>query len=96
MAPAYDFVSTIPYVQNDTLALNFAESKVFSEMTLERFSRFAAKAMLPEKIILDTVNETVERFAEQWRQVSHFAIANDVKNIIDKHLKKLPLWRSVA
>lgn len=92
LAPAYDFVSTIPYIQDDALALNIINTKGFSDITIDLFSRFAAKAKLPKKLVLDTVTETVELFAQQWRHASDFAIDQHVKKTIDKHLKTLPLW----
>jgi serine/threonine-protein kinase HipA len=48
LAPAYDFVSTIPYRAGDELALTFVDSKSFSSLNYEQFKRFAVKSQLPE------------------------------------------------
>ena len=59
IAPAYHFVSTIPYIADDSAALKVSRSKKFSEFNLDELSHLAAKAMLPEKLVLDTAKQTV-------------------------------------
>lgn len=92
LAPAYDFVSTVPYIAKDALALSFVGSKAFESLDLDQFSRFAAKARLTEKLVLDTVRETVHAFAQAWRDVADLAIDEEVRNAIAAHLKTLPIW----
>jgi len=94
LAPAYDFVSTIPYVKEDRLALNLAGSKDFNALTDAQFERFAAKARLSKRLVLDTLNETVRNFAEVWNDTRDLAIAKPVKRIIDAHLREIPIWTS--
>jgi serine/threonine-protein kinase HipA len=93
IAPAYDFVSTVAYLPDDHLALTFVDSKLFSSITNEQFERFAAKARLPTKLTLDTVRETVMRFAEVWRTPPQAVIDNRVREAIDRHLPLIPLWK---
>lgn len=64
LAPAYDFVSTISYLPGDDLALTFVDSKKFSSLSCDQFKRFAAKAHLPETLVLDTARDTVKAFAK--------------------------------
>ncbi len=92
LAPAYDFVSTIAYLPNDHLALTFVDSKQFSSITTEQFERFAAKTRLPTKLTLDTVHETVTRFAQVWRNPPDGLIDDPLRDAIDQHLQSLPLW----
>lgn len=92
LAPAYDFVSTIPYIPEDRLALNFVDSKDFQSITLGQFNCFARKAGLPEELVLRTVGETVEAFSEAWKTVKDFPLSHEVYNAISKHLKTIPLW----
>lgn len=94
LAPAYDFVSTIPYLPDNKLALNFVDSKEFNTLTKSQFQRFAAKAGLPEMIIWDTAQETVQAFSEQWRLIDEYQLNPDIKKAIDLHLKKIPLWKN--
>jgi len=62
LTPAYDFVSTIPYIPNETLALKFVDSNEFQSLDWEQFKRFANKLHIPENLILSTVKETVQGF----------------------------------
>ena len=92
LAPAYDFVSTILYLPEDSLALNFVNNKDFESLTLGQFKRFAAKTLLPEKLVLDTVKETVQSFSEAWKTVEDFPLNKEARNAILKHLQTIPLW----
>jgi len=92
LAPAYDFVSTIPYIKGDRLGLNFAGSKDFKSLTDEQFERFAAKARLPKKLVLDTLDDTVRSFAEVWNDTRDLPLIKSIKATIDTHLKEMPIW----
>jgi serine/threonine-protein kinase HipA len=94
LAPAYDFVSTIPYIKGDRMGLNLAGSKEFSSLTNAQFERFAAKARLPTRLVLDTVKDTVQAFAAVWDDARDLPIAKPVKSVIEAHLRELPIWIS--
>ena len=92
IAPAYDFVSTIPYIPDNSAALKVSRSKKFSDFTLDELSHLAAKAMLPEKLVLDTAKQTVEGFYEIWaKEKTHLPLTKDMIDAIDKHLRDVPL-----
>jgi len=67
LAPAYDLVGTIPYIPADRLALSLADTKVFGEVDLKRFRRYAEKAGLPVRLVVQTARETAERVRDLWR-----------------------------
>ncbi|MEI8365934.1 MAG: type II toxin-antitoxin system HipA family toxin [Parachlamydiaceae bacterium] len=92
LAPAYDFVSTIPYIPADQLALSFADSKAFSSLSEDQLRRFAAKSHLPEKIVLETARETVVAFAKLWRSINDFPLDKKIIEVINAHLKTIPLF----
>ncbi|MBA2367763.1 MAG: type II toxin-antitoxin system HipA family toxin [Candidatus Protochlamydia sp.] len=92
LAPAYDFVSTLPYLPGDLLALNFNGSKAFNSLALDEFKRFAAKSKFPEKAITDTVLETVSLFAKAFDSAEGLDIEENVLEIISIHLQTIPLW----
>lgn len=94
LAPAYDFVSTIPYIKGDRMGLNLAGSKEFSSLTNAQFERFAAKARLPTRLVLDTVKNTVQTFAAVWDDARDLPISKPVKSVIDAHLHEMPIWTS--
>lgn len=92
IAPAYDFVSTVPYIPDETAALKVSRSKKFSDFTMDELSHLAAKARLPEKLVLDTAKETVSRFYEIWqKEKNNLALSNVVIEAIEQHLETLPM-----
>jgi serine/threonine-protein kinase HipA len=92
LAPAYDFVSTIPYLPSDSLALSFAGSKSFQSLTRDQFQRFANKANLPERLVLQTVKEMVERFKQTWPTINDLPMNQEMMNAIEKHMKTIPIY----
>lgn len=94
LSPAYDFVSTIAYIQDDEAALKYARSRRFEMLDLDELAYLAGKAHLPEKPVLDTARETVARFREAWaKEKAHLPQADNVTEAIDAHLARLPLAR---
>ena len=92
IAPAYDFVSTIPYIPDDSASLKVSRSKKFSDFTLDELSHLAAKAMLPEKLVLDTAKQTVAGFHEIWaKEKAHLPLTKSVIEAIEMHLRSIPL-----
>lgn len=92
IAPAYDFVSTIPYIPDDSAALKVSRSGKFREFTLDELSHLAAKAMLPEKLVLDTAKDTVAGFYEVWsREKTHLPLSKDTVEAIEAHIRDVPL-----
>ncbi|MBJ2129893.1 HipA domain-containing protein [Alteromonas sp. IB21] len=92
IAPAYDFVSTIPYIPDDSASLKVSRSKKFSDFTLDELSHLAAKAMLPEKLVLDTAKQTVAGFHEIWeKEKTHLPLTKSMIEAIEKHLRSIPL-----
>jgi len=95
IAPAYDFVSTIPYIADKDAALKVSRSKKFAEFTMDELSHLAARARLPEKLVLDTASETVELFHEKWQsEKTNLALNSDVIEAIDKHLEDIPMAKN--
>jgi serine/threonine-protein kinase HipA len=93
LAPAYDFVSTIPYIAGDRMALKFSRSKRMADLTEDELSHMAAKAKLPEKLVLDSARETVECFREAWvHEKRHLPLTARVIETIETHLQTLPIY----
>ncbi len=92
IAPAYDFVSTIPYIPDNSASLKVSRSKKFSDFTLDELSHLAAKAMLPEKLVLDTAKQTVAGFHEVWaKEKAHLPLTKSMIKAIEEHLRSIPL-----
>ena len=94
LAPAYDFVSTIPYIADDRAALNFSRTKRFDRFSEDELSHLAAKARLPERLVLETARETVALFHESWNsEKAHLPLAGTVVDAVEKHLETVPIAR---
>jgi serine/threonine-protein kinase HipA len=92
LAPAYDFVSTIAFLDDRGMALNVARTRRFDEFDIDELTYLAAKARLPRKLVLDTAKQTVERFMPFWNtEKSHLGLPAKSVARIDAHLATIPL-----
>jgi serine/threonine-protein kinase HipA len=98
LSPAYDLVSTIPYfVGEDTAALKYSRTKRMNELTADELRHLAARARLPEKLVIDTAAETVQRFRDTWNLESkNLPMAEKVRNSITQHAPSIPLFEELA
>jgi len=95
LAPGYDFVSTIAYLPDDKAALKFSRTKRFDEFTEDELAHLAAKALLPEKLVLDRARETVDLFHQHWTAEKHnLPLSADTVRAIDEHVRRVPLAAS--
>jgi serine/threonine-protein kinase HipA len=95
LAPAYDFVSTIAYLRDENAALKVSRSKRFDEFSEDELSHLAAKAMLPEKLVLDAARETVALFHQYWQaEKENLPLSQSVIEAIERHVKKVPIGLS--
>lgn len=92
LAPAYDFVSTIPYIPGDNLALSFVDSKAFHSLTVDQFKRFAAKSNIPESLVIETAVDMVKKFKILWNTPQDLFLNEDVRSSINAHLKTIPIY----
>lgn len=92
LAPAYDFVSTIPYIPDEFAAIKYARTKKMSEFSFDEIRYLAAKAHLPEKLAVDTAFETVTHFRDKWSAAKKdLPIDATVAEAVEAHLKGLAL-----
>ncbi len=92
LAPAYDFVSTIAYITDDKSALNFSRTRRFTEYSEDELSHLAAKARLPERLVLDTARETVALFHQHWHaEKANLPFAAEVVQAVEAHVKTIPI-----
>lgn len=90
LTPAYDFLSTIPYIPNDKLSLTLGGSKDMSKINLEEFRRLAKKAQVPEQLVLDAVKETVEVVKETWNSnKNEYPLSAEIAERIDIHINAI-------
>ena len=92
LAPAYDFLSTIPYLPDENAALRFSRTKRFDEFTADELSHLAAKARLSQNLVLNTAYETVALFHQYWQtEKRHLPMSADVVDAVERHLKNVPI-----
>ena len=92
LAPGYDFVSTIAYLPDTNMALTLGRSKAMTELSLDQLSYLAAKARLPERLVLDAGGETVERFMDVWKSGGAIeAISPNAIQPINQLLDQIPI-----
>ena len=95
LAPAYDFLSTIAYIPDAKAALNFSRTKRFDGFSEDELSHMAAKALLPERLVLDTARETAALFLQHWHaEKRHLPLSIHVIQTLEAHLKTIPLVSS--
>jgi len=94
LTPAYDFVSTIPYIPSDNLALKLSGMKEFRLITMEHFKKLAIKAEVPTHLVLKTVQSTVETTLDIWKTTKkNYDLQSDIINRIEKHIDSLLIVR---
>ena len=94
LSPAYDFVSTVPYIKGDSFALNYSRVRDFAAFDEDEISHLAAKAALPGKMVLEVARETTSDFASLWkREKDALPMLDDVRAAIDALLPTLPLMK---
>lgn len=92
LAPAYDLVSTIPYIAHDDMGLKISRTRAFAEVTREELEHLAAKAAIPAQLVWETAQETVERFQQHWHAEKHsLPMTAPVRDAIDSHIRDLPI-----
>ncbi len=98
LSPAYDLVSTIPYIEGEnTAALNYSRTKKMAQFNADELRHLAAKALLPEKFVIDTAKETVRRFKEVWAmEKNNLPLAAKVLKMIEAHAPTIPLYEELA
>ena len=90
LSPAYDMVSTVPYIPNDKLALKILKVDDMALCDVELFERMAEKAGVPKKVVTDTVKETIELTRSVWaRNKAHYEMPSEITEIINSHMKDI-------
>ncbi len=90
LSPAYDFVSILPYIPGDSLALTFGGSRSLAEITLDQVRRFADTARLPMNPVWRIVEETMERTAQAWKTLPQKdLLPKETIRIIDGQIQRV-------
>lgn len=97
LAPAYDFVSTVAYLEDEQFALKLVKSRKFAEFSLQALAHLAAQAGIGVRLVHATARETVERFQDAWPQArKDLPLEPSVISAIEAHFRRIPLWRELT
>jgi serine/threonine-protein kinase HipA len=96
LSPAYDLLSTIPYIPDETMALKYSRTKKMAEFSKDELKHLAAKARISEKLVLDTAAETVARFKQVWsEQKTKLPLEKKVVEMVDAHAASIPIYKEL-
>ncbi len=94
LAPAYDFVSTIAYLNDPNLGLTLGKTKDMYKVDIDDFLYLADTAKLPAGLVVKTVKESIDSFRSAWSDTaSELPFPDEMRRKIDQHILKLPLFR---
>ncbi len=93
LAPAYDQVSTLSYVEEqEDLALKLGKERDFYRIGASSFLRLARKCEVPEAAVLERVEEAAERIRRAFREVEgDLLLAEDADRALRRHLDRIKL-----
>jgi serine/threonine-protein kinase HipA len=94
LAPAYDLVSTVPYIPGESLALSFVKERSFAAITMDRFRQLAARARLSERSTTLTAARIADAVRSTWQvQRSASPMPGELLDRIEAHIAAMPLGR---
>jgi serine/threonine-protein kinase HipA len=97
LAPAYDFVSTVPYIPGDATNMKISRAKVFSAFSLDELTHLAVKAAIPKKMAIDAAKETVQLFREHWdEEAPNLPMSDEVRSAVETHMKTVPILKELS
>jgi serine/threonine-protein kinase HipA len=92
IAPAYDFVSTIAFLDDPNSALKYARQKRMKDLNWDELRLLAAKAGAPEALVTRAAAETIERFLDIWHQEKRaLPLTEHMRTTIEAHFQGLEL-----
>ncbi len=92
LSPAYDLLSTVPYIPEDQSALKFLSSREWQSFTCDELAALADSARVPTKLVVETAKETIERFDDLWAGARQdFPFTGKVADAIEAHRKTLAI-----
>ena len=97
LAPAYDLVSTIAFLHDDRMALEWMSGvRGFAELSEGVLRQLAASARVAQVPVVTAARRTVERFMDIWGEAKgELGVPEGVAKAIDAHLAGVPLVTGV-
>lgn len=93
LAPAYDLVSTIAYINDHKMALSLSKTKYMFEISAKTFETFAKMARLPVKLVVKTASDMAARFEDVWKtRANDLPMSDEVRKAVITHKQQIPLF----
>ena len=87
LSPAYDYVATHVFLDDNKMALSMAGEKNISKINLALLKRFAEKTNLPSKLVVKIAQETTEKTVAAWHKIkTDLPLPKDMSAKIEKRL----------
>ena len=81
-----------PAIPDDKAALKFSRTARWDGFNEDELSYLAARAGLPERLVIGIARETVARFREVWaKERGHLPLHSEIAGVIDRQLQIVPL-----
>ncbi|MFG6515424.1 type II toxin-antitoxin system HipA family toxin [Sulfitobacter sp. TB366] len=97
LAPAYDFVATVPYLPGDATNMKISRAKVFSAFSVDELTHLAVKASIPKKMAIDAAKETVQLFRGHWEaEAANLPMSDDVRLAVKTHMTTVPILEELS
>lgn len=97
LAPAYDFVATVPYIPGDATNMKISRATVFSAFSVDELTHLAVNAAIPKKMAIDASKETVQAFREHWEtEAANLPMSDEVRSAVAAHMKTVPILEELS
>ncbi|MEZ5307187.1 MAG: type II toxin-antitoxin system HipA family toxin [Pyrinomonadaceae bacterium] len=97
LAPAYDLLSTIPYIHSGNAALKFATTKKMADIDRSELEELADRAKLPRGLVARTASETVEIFLDVWgREKNNLVLPSEIIKKVDENIRVSRISKSTT
>lgn len=93
LSPAYDQVATVLFPEvDDNLALNFAKSKQFRDVSIASFQRMARKLGCDPEAVAERARVAARRIRDAWATVrADLPLSDEQRATIEQHWRRIPL-----
>ncbi len=93
LAPAYDYLSTLTYVEAENVGMNLDATKKFYEIDMRRMLHLAATARLSTKMAESRIRRMVARMRDTWPTIAgSLPLTDELRSSITAHMDSLPLF----
>jgi serine/threonine-protein kinase HipA len=97
LAPGYDFVSTIQYTDDRSLALSIAREKDTGRLDEALLEKFATRARIPKALVTETALHTLENLKKAWSELApDLPLDKRAREKLETQFQHLPLMRDVV